>query len=121
MDNFVISTQNLGTTAFVFFILTCVYLWYKNNKHIFTDENYLEDEKINFDNKWLIRAGIAAIIGFVLVYVYNPIKVVQPTMDVVEAREKQQIVVPEKVEVKTETLEEAQKKLIKEVSEQDNK
>lgn len=111
IGEFVFNTQYLGTTLFIFFILFCVYKWFKDNPAHTFEEKMHSCCVENFDNKWLTRGAVVCIIGFVLTFMWNPIKTVTPKMSAIEYRERSQIVVPDRVIVETLTLEETQTKL----------
>lgn len=113
MGEFAFSTQNLGTTSFIFLCVYLLYRFYKNNKDVFFGDS---DDKIDYKN--LKQCGIVLIVGWVLIMLYNPIKTTQPKMSDIEYRESTPMVVPERIQVKTESLEDKQNKLASKV---DNK
>lgn len=94
------STQMLGTLLFFVAIVLQLYLGYKKKK-----------------NSFYKSAGILLFLGFVFTYIWNPVKLDSPRMSDIEYQEQEQIIVPEKVTVETQTLEQKQNKLEKKVEE----
>lgn len=88
------STQMLGT---VFFVIILAFLVYKG----FMTRSV----------KYYKASGILLAVGFIITYVWNPVKVVSPPIENYEALYKVDIVVPDKVVVEVDTLEDKQVEL----------
>lgn len=102
MDNFILSTQGLGSVLFFLFLGFCVYRTVILNKDL---------EEKPFNLKWVKIGGVVLFLGVCYTFWYSPVKVVQPSMIDVEMREQHQVTVPEKVIVIEESLQDKQNKL----------
>ena len=88
------STQMLGTLLFLIVVLLQLYLGY-----------------IKSNNLYYKGAVALLLLGITLTYVWNPVKLVSPKMSDIEYQEKPVIVVPTKIKVNIETLEQKQNEL----------
>lgn len=94
------STQMLGTSIFFTVVMLLLYLGYKKK------------------NKSYYKAsGVILVLGFIFTYIWNPVKLDSPKMSDIEYQEQIQIIVPKKVVVKTQTLEQKQNNLEDKVEE----
>lgn len=103
-----ISTQYLGHIILYICLGFSLYKWFTGNAKEFS--NAFNGKKTNYNHKWLQIASSLCIITL-LYSLYSPIKTVMPKMSTLEKRERAEIVVPPKVTVEVETLEQAQEKL----------
>lgn len=88
------STQMLGTLLFFLTLGVLCFLGYKKK-----NVNYYK------------MSAFLLFLGFIFTFVWNPIKLDSPKMSTIEYYEKEEIVVPERVVVETQTLEQKQNKL----------
>lgn len=97
------STQMLGT---LLFFLSLGGMTYKT---------YVSEKKLK--SNWFKGFIITVTAGFIITYIWNPVKLVTPNMSDIEYQEKKVLVVPPKVVVGTKTLEQEQQILVNKAEE----